>query len=105
VPLEGFAVGAVGIFREVELVAKLVVGESDGVHGVVVGGFTMVEAVLSYLLSAVVEKAKKNDVGVFVTYWEDHETKVKMLTGDELSCLMDADPFLSIEGLLSGEGE
>ena len=58
-----------------------------------------------YLLSAVVEKAKKDEVGVFVTYWENHETKVKMLTGDELSRLMDADPFLSIEGLLSGEGE
>ena len=58
-----------------------------------------------YLLSAVVEKANKNDVGVFITYWENHETKVKMLTGDELSQLMDEDPFLGIERLLSGEGE
>ena len=58
-----------------------------------------------YLLSAVVEKANKDEVGVFITYWENHETKVKMLTGDELSRLMDADPFLSIESLLRGEGE
>jgi len=58
-----------------------------------------------YLLSAVVEKAKKDEVGVFITYWQNHETKVKILTGDELSRLMDEDPFLGIEHLLSGEAE
>ena len=48
--LEGSVVGAVGIFSEVEFVTKLIVGESDGVHGVIVGGLAMVESVLSYLL-------------------------------------------------------
>ena len=47
---EGAAVGAVGIFSEVVFVAELVMGESDGVHGVIVGGLAMVEAVLSDLL-------------------------------------------------------
>ena len=58
-----------------------------------------------YLLSAVVEKANKNEVGVFITYLENHETKVKLLTGDELGRLLDADPFLSIESFISGEGK
>lgn len=48
--VERAAVGAVGIFGEVEFVAELVVGESDGMHGVVVGGLALVEAVLSDLL-------------------------------------------------------
>ena len=56
-----------------------------------------------YLLNAVVEKAKKADVCVFLTYFRDYETRVKPVTDDALSKLLDADPFLSIESLLSEE--
>jgi putative AbiEii toxin of type IV toxin-antitoxin system len=50
-----------------------------------------------YLLSAVVEKAPANEVAVFVTYYRDYETRVKLLDKDALSRLFEADPFLGIE--------
>jgi len=56
-----------------------------------------------YLLSAVVEKGRKEDVQVFVTYFENYETKVKPLTSDQLSELMEADPFLDLDRFI-GEG-
>lgn len=42
-----------------------------------------------YLLSAIIEKGRKEDVQVFVTYFKDFQTKVKPLTPDELSELME----------------
>jgi hypothetical protein len=50
-----------------------------------------------YLLSAVIEKGRKEDVQVFVTHFKDYQTKVKPLTGDEVSELMEADPFFSLD--------
>ncbi|MHC4520188.1 MAG: AAA family ATPase, partial [Planctomycetota bacterium] len=50
-----------------------------------------------YLLSAVIEKAPRNAVQVFVTYFEDYETRVKPLTPDQLSELMEADPFFNLD--------
>jgi hypothetical protein len=50
-----------------------------------------------YLLSAVVEKAPADDVAVFVTYYRDYETRVKLLDKESLSRLFEADPFLGIE--------
>jgi predicted ATPase len=50
-----------------------------------------------YLLSAVIEKARKEDVQVFITYFKDFQTLVKPLTVNQLSELMEADPFLSID--------
>jgi len=50
-----------------------------------------------YLLSAVVEKGRKEDVQVFVTYFENYETKVRPLTSDQLAELMEADPFLDLD--------
>jgi hypothetical protein len=50
-----------------------------------------------YLLSAIVEKGRKEDVQVFVTYFEDYQTKVKPLTPEEVSELMEADPFFNLD--------
>jgi predicted ATP-dependent endonuclease of OLD family len=58
-----------------------------------------------YLLGAIVDKAKKDDVAVFAVYFEDYQTKVKQLSDAELSTLMDADPFLSLQSLIKGESQ
>ena len=50
-----------------------------------------------YLLSAIIEKARKEDVQVFITYFKDFQTHVKPLTGDELVELMEADPFFNLD--------
>lgn len=50
-----------------------------------------------YLLSAVVEKGRKEDVQVFITYFKDYQTKVKPLTADEVVELMEADPFFNLD--------
>ncbi|OHB74966.1 MAG: hypothetical protein A2Z25_17865, partial [Planctomycetes bacterium RBG_16_55_9] len=44
-----------------------------------------------YLLSAIIEKARKEDVKVFITYFKDYETRVKPLTPDQVAELMEAD--------------
>jgi len=57
-----------------------------------------------YLLSAVVEKARKEDVQVFITYFQDYETRVKALTPDQLSELMESDPFFNLDRFIE-EGQ
>jgi AAA15 family ATPase/GTPase len=51
-----------------------------------------------YLLTAILEKTKKDDIGVFITYTEDFQTKIKRLTDVEISELMnfDIDPFFNL---------
>lgn len=56
-----------------------------------------------YLLSAVIEKAPQDAVQVFITYFEDYQTKVKPLTRDQVSELMEADPFFNLDRFLEGE--
>lgn len=56
-----------------------------------------------YLLVAVLEKAKKEDVAVFATQYRDYETKVTPLTDDQISRLLDADPFFGLKGVLEVE--
>jgi len=56
-----------------------------------------------YLLSAVIEKAPRDAVQVFITYFEDYQTKVKPLTGDQVCELMEADPFFNLDRFLEGE--
>jgi hypothetical protein len=56
-----------------------------------------------YLLVAVLEKAKKEDVAVFATQYRDYETKVTPLTEEQISRLLDADPFLGLKGVLEAE--
>lgn len=46
-----------------------------------------------YLLTAILEKADKTDVAVFVTYFREFETRVKQLTEDQLSEMLGGDPF------------
>ncbi len=50
-----------------------------------------------YLLSAIIEKSRKEDVQVFVTYFRDFQTKVKPLTPDQVVELMEADPFFNLD--------
>jgi hypothetical protein len=57
-----------------------------------------------YLLSAIVEKGRKEDVQVFITYFQDYQTKVKPLTSDEVSELMEADPFFNLDRFIE-EGQ
>jgi AAA15 family ATPase/GTPase len=56
-----------------------------------------------YFLEAVLEKAKKDDVSVFVTYVRDYQTKVKSLTDEQISEIMSQDPFLSLNKLVEEE--
>ncbi len=53
-----------------------------------------------YLLSAVIEKAPRDAVQVFITYFEDYQTMVKALTPDQVSELMEADPFFNLDRFL-----
>ncbi|MDI6449095.1 AAA family ATPase [Anaerobaca lacustris] len=53
-----------------------------------------------YLLSAVIEKARVEDVQVFITYFENYQTKVKPLSADQVSELMEADPFFNLDRFL-----
>lgn len=50
-----------------------------------------------YLLSAIVEKTRQEDINVCITYYRNYQTKVKQLSPDELSRLLDEDPFLALD--------
>ena len=58
-----------------------------------------------YLLFSILEKAHKDDVSVFITYFEDYQTKVKLLSETELEEIMgmEIDVFFNIERLLEVE--
>ena len=56
-----------------------------------------------YLLSAIIEKARKEDVQVFITYFKDFQTQVKPLTTNQLSELMEADPFFNLDRFIEEE--
>lgn len=56
-----------------------------------------------YLLSAVIEKAPKEDIRIFVTYFKDYQTKVKPLASDQVSELMEADPFFNLDQFIEEE--
>lgn len=56
-----------------------------------------------YLLSAIIEKARKEDVQVFITYFKDFQTRVKPLTPDQLVELMEADPFFNLDRFIEEE--
>jgi hypothetical protein len=53
-----------------------------------------------YFLLSILEKAPKDDVSVFVTYFEDYQTKVKCLNDEEMSELMVYDPFGNLDRLI-----
>ena len=56
-----------------------------------------------YLLSAIIEKSRKEDVQAFITSFKDFQTMVKPLTTNQLSELMEADPFFNIEHFIEEE--
>jgi AAA15 family ATPase/GTPase len=56
-----------------------------------------------YLLLAVLEKTPKDSVNLFVTYLKDYETKVKVLTEEEIPVLMDSDPFFNLDKFIEEE--
>jgi AAA15 family ATPase/GTPase len=53
-----------------------------------------------YLLTAILEKATPNDVAVFGARYRNFETEVLPLSQDQLSRLLEADPFLGLESVL-----
>ena len=50
-----------------------------------------------YLLLSILEKTPKDGVNVFITYYRDYQTKVKRLNDEEMSELMDYDPFANLD--------
>ena len=55
-----------------------------------------------YLLLSILEKAHKDEVAVFITYFEDYQTKVKLLSEKDLEEIMELgiDLFFNIERFL-----
>lgn len=55
-----------------------------------------------YLLLSILEKAHKDDVAIFITYLEDYQTKVKLLSEKDLEEIMELgiDIFFNIERFL-----
>jgi AAA15 family ATPase/GTPase len=55
-----------------------------------------------YILLSILEKAHKDDIAIFITYFEDYQTKVKPLSEKELEEIMDlgVDIFFNIERFL-----
>ncbi|MDI6791678.1 MAG: AAA family ATPase [bacterium] len=58
-----------------------------------------------YLLLSILEKTPKESVNVFITYFRDYQTKVKCLTNEEVSELMDYDPFANLDSFIEEEKE
>ncbi|MGA4645118.1 hypothetical protein [Limisphaera sp. 4302-co] len=56
-----------------------------------------------YFPAAVLEKAPRQDVAVFATRYEDHETMVTLLTDEQIQRLREADPFLGLSNILEGD--
>ena len=55
-----------------------------------------------YLLLSILEKAHKDEVAILITYFEDYQTKVKLMSEKELEEIMDlgVDIFFNIERFL-----
>jgi hypothetical protein len=58
-----------------------------------------------YFLTSIMEKTPKNEIGTFVTYFEDYQTKVKALSGEEIESAlsMGSDVFFNIDQFLQKE--
>jgi len=57
-----------------------------------------------YLLLSILEKAPEKDVQIFVTYFEDYQTKVKTLSEEQKSEILDLDAsvFFNLQRFLEG---
>jgi AAA15 family ATPase/GTPase len=49
-----------------------------------------------YLFLSIAEKTPKKDLNVFATYMKDYQTKVKRASSEQVSMLMDYDPFANL---------
>ncbi len=58
-----------------------------------------------YLLLSILEKAPEDDVNVFIAQFKDYQTKVKCLSDEEVSELMDYDPFFNLDSFIEDEDE
>jgi len=56
-----------------------------------------------YLLSAIVEKGKRDELNVAITYLRDYQTEVKCLAPEQLDELLDADPFFNLKSFIEEE--
>jgi AAA15 family ATPase/GTPase len=58
-----------------------------------------------YFLLSVLEKAPKEDVGIFITYFENYETRVKALTDGDMTKVLDLDTsvFFNLDQFLEKE--
>ena len=50
-----------------------------------------------YLLNAVIEQGKIEDINIFAVYYEDYQTKVKQLSESDIENLLEQDPFLALD--------
>ena len=55
-----------------------------------------------YLLLPLIEKVPKDDVAIFITYFEDYQTKVKTLSTEEMEEVMEIDVFSNLDKFLGG---
>jgi len=53
-----------------------------------------------YFLLPILEKASKEDIAVFITYFEDYQTKVKLLSTEEMEEIMEIDVFSNLDRFL-----
>lgn len=55
-----------------------------------------------YFLSSMIEKSPKKDIGIFLTYYEGFQTKIKLLSQAEMEKVLDMGPdvFFNIEEFL-----
>lgn len=53
-----------------------------------------------YLLAPVLEKSPKGDVAVFITYFQDYQTKIKPMSLAELEEIMEIDVFSNLDRFL-----
>lgn len=58
-----------------------------------------------YLLQPILEKADKKDINVFVTLIKDFQTKAVLLTGNQVSELLDSDPFFNLANIMDKDNK
>ncbi len=58
-----------------------------------------------YFLLSIIEKSYKEDVGIFVTYFKEYQTKVKLLSEEDIEEIMnlEIDVFFNVERFLNKE--
>ncbi len=56
-----------------------------------------------YLLKAIIEKTSIDSINVFITYFKDYQTEVKCLSQEEMSELLEYDPFFNLNSFIEEE--